>query len=158
MYLERLRPKSVSLHVVKNEQTTGELGNPYSMSSVSLQGDYQTKDDNFRGKYSVDVSQRFSDIIWVSIAPSPTPSPEKFGSQPWASCSNFQKSSQDWANHEPGVLPLTNLALSKRHSDIAEAHMSHLGPAPRSTDRIFDGISYLEFSHRILSSTGCFQK
>ena len=52
----------MKLHVVL-EQTTGELGNPYSMSSVSLQGDYQTKDDNFCGKYSVDVSQRFSDII-----------------------------------------------------------------------------------------------
>ena len=89
------------------------------MSSVSLQGDFQAKDDHFCGKYSVDVSQRLSDIIWVSIAPSPTPSPEKFGSHSWASSSDFQESSQNWARHEPSALPLTNLALSKRHSDIA---------------------------------------
>lgn len=85
---------------------------------VRQPGDFQTKDDRFCGKYSVDVSQRLSDIIWVSIAPSPTPSPEKFGSHSWVRSSNFQES-QNWANHEPGELPLTNLALSKQHSDKA---------------------------------------
>lgn len=148
--------QKVKLHVFRKSKPQANLATHIPCRPSACRGDFQAKDDHFCGKYSVDVSQRLSDIIWVSIAPSPTPSPEKFGSHSWASSSNFQESSQNWARHEPSALPLTNLALSKRHSDIVKAHhgaFRHLGPAPRSTDRIFDGISHLQFSDESFSST-----